>query len=149
MSEQIYKWKRFWCPRTSTINLSDRGYLSNPDVEFGKFLNPDLVTFESLSHLSCLALLGEPGIGKSKSLETERSQIIRKIKEDGNEELSLDLRQFSSEDRLVRKLFESQKFREWHNGTHDLYIFFDSLDECLLRIETVATPHGVTSPLKP
>ncbi|MEX0268565.1 hypothetical protein AB3R30_05450 [Leptolyngbyaceae cyanobacterium UHCC 1019] len=33
MSKQIYKWKRFWCPRSGSINLADGGYLCAPDTD--------------------------------------------------------------------------------------------------------------------
>ena len=69
MSKQIYKWKRFWCPRTAQINLGDRGYLVDPESEWGKHSNPDLVSFEAIADISCLVLLGEPGIGKSQEMK--------------------------------------------------------------------------------
>ncbi|MBW4465787.1 MAG: hypothetical protein KME07_10170 [Pegethrix bostrychoides GSE-TBD4-15B] len=139
MAKQVYGWKRFWCPRTGSINLADRGYLCDPDGEWGKAYNPDLVTFETISHLSCLALLGEPGIGKTQALEVERSEIVNKIQEQGDRALFIDLRSYGSEDRLVRSLFDSSEFKAWQTGTHKLYIFLDSFDECLLRVDTLAT----------
>ncbi|NJR62559.1 MAG: hypothetical protein HC769_29425 [Cyanobacteria bacterium CRU_2_1] len=141
MPSQVYKWKRFWCPRSGSINLADGGYLCDPDAEWGKVYNPDLVTFETISHLPCLALLGEPGIGKTQALEAERSEIVNKIKiqEQGDQVLSLDLRSYGSEDRLVRNLFDSPKFKAWQAGIHQLHIFLDSFDECLLRVDTLAT----------
>jgi len=138
MSKQIYGWKRFWCPRSGSINLADGGYLPDPDEERGKAYNPDLVTFEAISHLPCLALLGEPGIGKTQALEVERSEIVGKIQEQGDQVLFLDLRSYGSEDRLVRSLFDSPEFKAWQAGTHRLHIFLDSFDECLLRVETLA-----------
>ena len=138
MSKQIYGWKRFWCPRSGSINLADGGYLPDPDEERGKAYNPDLVTFEAISHLPCLALLGEPGIGKTQALEVERNEIVGKIREQGDQVLFLDLRSYGSEDRLVRSLFDSPEFKAWQAGTHRLHIFLDSFDECLLRVETLA-----------
>jgi hypothetical protein len=52
--------------------------------------------------------------------------------------LRLDLRSFGSEDRLYRALFEDNIFLQWVEGDYDLYLYLDSLDECLLRIDTVA-----------
>lgn len=43
-----------------------------------------------------------------------------------------------SEDRLINKLFGSREFATWLEGNHRLHIFLDSLDECLLRVDTVA-----------
>ena len=139
MPSQVYKWKRFWCPRSGSINLADGGYLCDPDAEWGKVYNADLVTFETISHLPCLALLGEPGIGKTQVLGAERIEIVSKAQEQGDQVLSLDLRSYGSEDRLVRSLFDSPEFKAWQAGTHQLHIFLDSFDECLLRVDTLAT----------
>ncbi|MDZ7966112.1 MAG: hypothetical protein RM368_14205 [Nostoc sp. DedSLP03] len=140
MPSPDYKWKRFWCPRSGHINLADAGYLCDPEEKWGKVYNPDLVTFDAISHFSCLALLGEPGIGKSCALKAEKEQIISKIQQQGGEVHSLDdIRSYGSEDRLVRRLFDSPEFTQWIEGTHQLHIFLDSLDECLLRIDTLAT----------
>ncbi len=51
---------------------------------------------------------------------------------------ALDLRNFSSEDRLYRTLFENETFLQWAKGDYDLHLYIDSLDECLLRIDSVA-----------
>lgn len=139
MSKQMYGWKRFWCPRSGSINLADGGYLCDPDAEWGKVYNPDLATFESISHVPCLALLGEPGIGKTRALEAERSKISSRIQEQGAQELFLDLRSYGDEGRLVRNLFENPTFTAWQEGNHQLHIFLDSFDEGLLRIDTLAT----------
>ncbi|WP_177176088.1 hypothetical protein, partial [Trichormus sp. NMC-1] len=60
----------------------------DPEAEWGRFYNPHLVTFEAISDFPCLALLGEPGIGKSRVLETS----ISKIQQQGSQVLYLDLR---------------------------------------------------------
>ncbi len=138
MSNQIYNWKRFWCPRTSSFDLSDSGYLADPDSEWGHIYNPDAKSFESITTIPCLVLLGEPGIGKTRSIQTAQSEIYEKIKEADEQILCLDLRSYSSEDRLIRNLFEDATFLSWKKGKHRLYVFLDSLDECLLRIDTLA-----------
>ncbi|WP_226574440.1 NACHT domain-containing protein [Microseira wollei] len=112
--------------------------MCDPDTEWGRADNPDLKSFAEISSLPCLVLLGEPGIGKTHAMKAEQERICNQIKANGDEELTLDLHSFGSEDRLVKKLFESPKFTTWVEGTHRLYIFLDSLDECLLRIDTVA-----------
>ena len=45
---------------------------------------------------------------------------------------------FRSEDRLYRTLFEDDTFLQWAKGDYDLHLYIDSLDECLLRIDSVA-----------
>ncbi len=138
MTEQIYNWKRFWCLRSESINLCDDGYLHDPDAEWGKLYNPHLVTFEKISHVPCLALLGEPGIGKTMAIKVQKEEISRAIQEQKSQVLWLDLRSISSEDRLIKKLFESSQFMAGLNGTNRVHIFLDSFDECLLKLDTLA-----------
>lgn len=121
------------------MNLSDGGYLYDPEAKYGDVLNPDVMPFESLSHIPCLVLLGEPGIGKSQSMQLEREAIDAIVEKHGGQTLWLDLRSYSSEDRLVRNLLETPVFTSWVNGENSLHLFLDSLDECLLRINTMAT----------
>jgi predicted NACHT family NTPase len=128
MSEKIYHWRRFWCPRASQINLGDRGYLCDPESEYGHLLNPELVGLDAIAAVPCLILLGEPGIGKSKAMKFGANE---------QDSLVLDLKSYGSEDRLIKDLFESSQFRDWVAGNHSLNIFLDSLDECLLRIDNV------------
>lgn len=138
MSEQDYDWKRFWCPRSGYIDLSDRGYLVNPESEWGQHYNPALVSLEAIADIPCLVLLGEPGIGKSQEMKNLK-KYTEGITNPTHKPLALNLQAYGSEERLVRNLFESRHFTDWINGTHRLYVFLDSLDEGLLRIETLAT----------
>lgn len=132
MSKQTYNWKRFWCSRTARIDLIDRGYLVDPESEWGRYANPELVGLETISDVPCLVLLGEPGIGKSEAIKK-----ATEIKTDDQNLLVLDLHSYGSEDRLIENLFENSQFRAWIKGNHTLHIFLDSLDECLLRIDNV------------
>jgi predicted NACHT family NTPase len=139
MTNDNYNFKRFWYSRASQIKLSDDGFLFDPESEYGHIHNPDVVSFESIMSIKCLALLGEPGIGKTCAMQAERQVIDSKIKAEGGETLWLDLRSFGSEDRLVHNLFEHASFISWVNGEYELHLFLDSLDECQLRIDNLAT----------
>ena len=133
-----FEWKRFWSPREENISLSDGGFLSDPDSKWGKYYNPNLVSSEDLANVSCVALLGEPGIGKSWTLKRDSAAVQSSLKE--NEKLVyLDLRSFGNEQRLLDALFGSATFAAWRNGDGIMHLFLDSLDECLLRIDNVAT----------
>src|SRR5882672_5872973 len=129
MSRQIYNWKRFWCPREAAFSLSDRGYLADPEAEWGPIYNPHVKPFEAIAETPCLILLGEPGIGKTRAIEVEWKAREAKAKHEEEDSLWFDLRSYSSEDRLVRSLFESEEFLTWKKGAHRLHIFLDSLDE--------------------
>lgn len=134
MSSKIYQWKRFWCPRTGLIQLTPEGFLYDPEGPLGVHSNPDVKPYEKISGTHFLGLLGEPGIGKSHALEAEvrrieRLEVTRHV----------NLRSYSSEDRLIKDVFMCQEFQDWLHGDYALHIFLDSLDECLLSVKTVAT----------
>ena len=139
MPNVLYDWKRFWCPRTGNLNLSDHGFLYDPDSEYGRMYNNDVKSFSEISNTPCLALLGEPGIGKSQAIQSEIEALKQASPGAESTLLQLDLRSYSSEDRLIRNLFESHKFKAWLGADYVLHLFLDSLDECLMRVETIAT----------
>ncbi|MBE9189638.1 hypothetical protein IQ230_04515 [Gloeocapsopsis crepidinum LEGE 06123] len=142
MSEQVYSWKRFWCPRSGSINLADGGYLYNPDAEWGKAYNPNLITLEAIANVPCLVLLGEPGIGKSQELENLKILTEKKIC-DPRQVLPLNLRSCTN---LKDDLFKDETFTDWLEDTYHLYLFLDSLDEGILSIPTLAA--GLIDELK-
>jgi hypothetical protein len=135
-SQPLFPWKRFWCRRESTYSLGDRGFLYDPESEHGNIVNPNLTSFDELQSVPCLALLGEPGIGKSWSLSAEVDAYLRQSPD--TQTIRIDLRSFGSEDRLCRALFQQESFIQWLKGNYDLHLYIDSLDECLLRIDSVA-----------
>jgi predicted NACHT family NTPase len=132
MSKQTYAWKRFWCPRNAQPKRDYAGYLIDPESEWGKHCNLELVDLEAIADIPCLVLQGEPGIGKSNAI---KEAIDMRANE--QDLLVLDLCSFGSEDRLITNLFESSQFKAWAKGSYTLHIFLDSLDECLLRIDNV------------
>jgi len=142
MSKHDYGWKRFWCPRSGSINLADGRYLSDPDTEWGKASNPDLVGLEAIADVPCLVLLGEPGIGKSRELENLKTLTEQKIC-DSSQALELNLRSCTN---LKEDLFKDETFTDWLGGSYHLYLFLDSLDEGLLSIPALAT--GLIDELK-
>ena len=137
MSSSQYEWPRFWCPRDGAFSLSDGGYLADPTSEYGRLLNPQVRAFPDLAGTQCLVFLGEPGMGKSTSVKSGFDAASQRA--DGSTALLLDLRRYGTEDRLLRELTESQVMREWANSESVLELFLDSVDECLLRVDTLAT----------
>ncbi|MEM9264763.1 MAG: TniB family NTP-binding protein [Cyanobacteria bacterium P01_F01_bin.13] len=132
--QPTYDWKRFWYPQGSQILTDNRGYLIDPTSEWSKYAPTKLVEIEKLADIPCLVLLGEPGIGKTKTIER---YVAHKAKDKPEQLLHLNLNSHGSEDRLIRKLFESPKFQSWIRGNQNLEIVLDSLDDCLLRISNV------------
>lgn len=116
------------------FNLSDAGYLVDPKWALG---GSDLRTLQDLRGMRAMVLLGEPGMGKSVALGMEAQ---RQIAEEASHTavFHADLRAYSSDVLLNAKVFESPELTRWKEGTGKLVLYLDSLDEALLRIETVA-----------
>jgi hypothetical protein len=71
----VYNWKRFWCPREGRIQLDEDGFLLEPESEVAAYYDPGVVPFEKIAALPCLALLGEPGLGKSTARDSEVKSV--------------------------------------------------------------------------
>jgi hypothetical protein len=142
MATQLYDWKRFWCLREDTINLSDGGYLVDPETATEKLYNPRLVSSDDLREKTCVILLGEPGTGKTHSIAEMQTHDQETSKETGHQVLTFDLRAYGSEDRLVRDIFCNDVIKSWTGGSGVLHLYLDSLDECLLRIDSLAALLG-------
>jgi hypothetical protein len=126
-----------WHPRGAAVGFTPRGYLAQPGP-LASLFNSQVMSLESITETPCLVLLGEPGIGKSYSMRMAKDAICAQAEQSGGTLLWLDLHSYGSEDRLIRALFEKLSFRDWLEGEHRLHLFLDSLDECLLRVNTVA-----------
>ena len=137
-ADPSYPWQRFWVPREASIDLSDGGFLRDPQSEFARYSAYKLDTLRQLQQFRALGLLGEPGIGKSATLQAEFTASEQQTQEDGRVYIHVDLRSFSSEVLLHRRVFESAEFTAWEAGNSHLVLYLDSLDEALLRIDSVA-----------
>ena len=130
-----YAWPRFWIPLGGPLDLSDAGFLSDPNDSHG----PDRpVTLAALEGRRSLALLGEPGIGKSTTLKEEADRIEALSKDGVLQSCYVDLRSFSSEAFLFQRVFENEKMTRWKSDGSHLVLHLDSLDEALLRIDSIA-----------
>lgn len=103
----------------------------------GRILNPKPVTLESVEpSISCLVLLGEPGIGKSKELEKQKQLTQSRISESADDVLFFELGIYGSTD-LRKEVFENSTIENWSRGTNNLYLFLDSLDEGRLAVNAL------------
>jgi hypothetical protein len=121
------------------MNLSDGGFLYDPESQYAGSVQSDVVGFEKIAHQPCLALLGEPGIGKSTAMDELRTSLAEPIKSSGDSLLYLNLNEYGDESRLIQDLFRRETFVKWKNSNHILHLFLDSLDECHIQIPQVAT----------
>jgi len=137
MPEQLYEWKRFWCSREGHIRL-DGGFVADPNSWLGRAFNPHLLSFEEIASNTCLVLLGEPGIGKTTTMQREIETLTEALQGTTDRVLPLNLNLYSTDSALRQDLFENPVFTQWAGGDYVLHLFLDSLDECLLEIKIVA-----------
>lgn len=118
--------------------MDDDGFLYNPEHELARYYNPEAKTLEDYGQDNhCLVLLGEPGIGKSTSLEEEGQRLHGILPEPEKQSMYVNLADYGDESRLIRDLFESDNFKSFEQSDYSLYMLLDSLDECALLMEQV------------
>lgn len=131
-----YNWLRFWGPRDGKFMVSSYGALEDPRGEYGHIFNPLAKTLEEVEGNHCLALLGEPGIGKSEEL---KQQVKTSIEMHPNDAVLLfQLRDYQLESTLCGDIFGDPAISDWRNGDQNLYLYLDSLDEGLLTVKVLA-----------
>ncbi len=138
MPNQDYQWKRFWCPQSSQINLAEDGYLPNPETEWGKIYNRDLVDFDNISNIPCLVLLGEAGMGKTTTAKRAYNQAFERLSNSEDVCLWFELGDYGSKQEIDDEIFHNKTFQAWRKDKHKLHLFLDSLDEGLLSIKILA-----------
>lgn len=124
--------RRFWVSRGGLISLAD-GYLADPADPHTEALNPDVVEFEAIARRRFMALLGEPGIGKTTAL----GEIAKAARAHGAV-VYRDLATYSSDVLLQQDVFKSSELNEAIATSDGAVLILDSLDECRIHVRTVA-----------
>jgi len=129
----MYNWKRFWCLITGNLQFDYWGFLADPE-DYGYLTHPHVVSFHEISHIPCLVLLGEAGIGKTTAAKQEYDNLKKQAGDSDDECLWFELGEYETDTRLCQEIFENQTVKTWSKGSHKLYLFLDSLDEGRLSI---------------
>src|SRR3954451_600015 len=119
---------RFWLPAEEPIELSDVGFLPDPDEPIGASFNPALRRFAELDDVDCLILIGEPGLGKTTALQQERKLALLRTAATDDQVLAVDLGATGDEGILAARIFEADTYRTWLEGRGALHLLLDSLD---------------------
>jgi hypothetical protein len=133
MSDSHYDWQRWWCPRGGFIAYDRAGYVLAPESA-KQYERNDLISFDNVADVHCLVLLGEPGIGKSRTLST----IVANHRNRGDLIHHIQLGSYRSDFTLSSALFDDSRVKHWLTSSGDLYLFLDGFDELLM--------HGTVSP---
>ena len=138
MAAKQYDWKRYWVPRDGSFAFDADEFLATPATDGGwLWSKTDIVGFEELAACPCLVLLGEPGIGKTVALDNARKHAGEAWPSASI--LHRNLGTYGDEKRLIEDVFGAPEFATWSSNGGELHVFLDSFDECLLRLDTVAT----------
>ena len=135
--ELTYSWPRFWVPRDGVIDLSDGGFLRDPTDWLAGPRSPCRCRRFSIGGRSpCWA---NPASANPATLKEEADRVAsvpRRIPTLSS--IYVDLRAFSSEPLLYQRVFESEKFIGMEEWQLTPVLHLDSLDEALLRIDSIA-----------
>ena len=128
-------WKRFWTRYDEPIHVGSdqRGFLSDPEDEFIRYLQPNVSTLDNLLSERCLVLWGDPGIGKSTVLGDAKGDIENSLGNDGRM-IWIEFRDIPSDGVFARRTFDSPEWQEWKRGTGILVLVIDGVDEGLIKI---------------
>ncbi|MBD2393585.1 hypothetical protein H6G11_04855 [Cyanobacterium aponinum FACHB-4101] len=137
MQSKNYSWQRFWCLNEDSLQLDNEGFLTDPENDYERYYNPNLVTLENISHIPCLILLGEAGIGKTTTMKAEYKKQKPQIEQLEDVCLWFNLGDYSVPKDLEDEIFGSETFTKWENGNNKLHLFLDSLDEGLLSLKII------------
>lgn len=134
----IYNWERFWINRGKTYHSDHLGFLYDPLGRYSP--NYECKSFNDLQEMPLLFLLGEPGIGKSKTIE----QLYSELKNSQQNVHLINLRLVNDAETLQNLIFQDLYVQAWQHSDTNLELFLDSYDEGVLGFENI-TAHIINS----
>jgi hypothetical protein len=129
-----HNWSRYVMPAGQALTLSE-GFLPDPEGRYEQYSNPGLLRVDQLFAARCCILVGDAGLGKSDILTKEYSRV-RATGPQGTNAIFRSLRDFGS-DVTARQFLTSPDITAWiTDPASTLFLFLDSLDEALLKVDT-------------
>lgn len=135
IAAQELPWRRFWTPWGEQINcgFDGRGFLDDPEDEFGKIHNPKVLTIEELSNFQVFVLSGQPGLGKT--VETGKlERQLRSICHQPDEVVSFHCREIGSDDALRHRTVASPCWIAARKAGGKVTLIIDGVDEGLRKV---------------
>jgi hypothetical protein len=129
--------RRFWLPLGTVADLSDNGFLVNPESAHSVFTPVPAVPLEVFGDLPVLGLLGEPGMGKSTVLNQEALRLRALRQQSGDRLLHVDLAAYGTDVLVCKRIFGSDEFRAWKKNKYRLHLLLDGFDTCLQHVKTL------------
>ncbi len=134
---QELPWRRFWTPwdKDHQINcgFDGRGFLDDPEGEFGKINNPKVHSVEELLRFHVLVLSGQPGLGKTVEIGKLERQL-RSVSRQPDEIISFHCREIGSDDGLRQHTVASARWGAARNAGGTITLIIDGVDEGLRKV---------------
>lgn len=96
-------------------------------------VNAHLVKLRQVLDRPCLVLCGEPGIGKSKTLEATADAIRAGIPS-GENLIWVEFRSIPDNGTFIRRTLDSEKWCAWRKSNEKLTLVIDGVDEGVIRL---------------
>ena len=129
--KKVYPWPRFWSPQGAELTLFSNAYLPDPEDAYARFHNQNVSTFKAMSAEKCNVLLGDGGMGKSRSLDRDHRELGLAWDSQNEHGALIDLGRLSGYGDLDVRLNENAAVQKWRKGDGILHLTLDSLDEAL------------------
>jgi hypothetical protein len=127
----IFPWTRYWFDKQDNNYqlFCQQGYLTLPAEKYRSYYSAIPAQLSELTNIPVLILLGEPGSGKSQSLEDEYRRL--QLEDPDTAVVFCDLKSYGSGDQqsLKELLLDRDKLSLVEQG-QKLWILLDGLDEC-------------------
>jgi hypothetical protein len=132
---KVLPWRRYWTPLAGRLSAGHdgRGFIDDPEDEFGHSLNPEVVRIAELLARPCLALTGQPGIGKTNEVQALEKSPGEWLAPD-EKLIFLTGRLIHSPEELRRRTVDSQEWREALANSGRVRLLIDGVDEALRRV---------------
>jgi hypothetical protein len=132
---KILPWHRFWTPLAGHLSAGHdgRGFMDDPEDDFGRSLNPKVYHLNELVARRCLVLSGQPGIGKTIEVGVLAKHPNEWLADD-ERLIVLTGRLLYSPEELRRKTVESPEWRGALANGGRVRLLIDGLDEALRRV---------------
>ena len=115
-ADPTYPWQRFWVLRDGSIDLSDGGFLRDPQSEFARYSPSKLDTLRDLQQFRALGLLGNRASENQPRLRLNSKHCSDKLRTTAaSTSTSIydhSYRRFS----FIRRVFQSAEFTAWEAG---------------------------------
>ena len=129
--KKVYPWPRFWSPQGAELTLFSNAYLPDPEDAYARLNNQNVSTFKAMSAEKCNVLLGDGGMGKSRSLDRDHRELGLAWDSQNEHGALIDLGRLSGYGDLDVRLNENAAVQKWRKGDGILHLTLDSLDEAL------------------